>query len=551
MPKVKAFKYIVSFVAGATILLGIAMLVSVVKEATDLPEPWFDDAFMYVRYAENINGGHGCTWNLGLPAAYGCTDIVFTYLIALAKKIAPTASYAKISIWLPIINLLIILPVLIVAVIRFSKPKSNLEVAVICALVLGPIVLNPAIRYHFFTGMDTILSFSANVLLIISFLWLKKNFSIPRLVLAALAAYFSWLVRPDNFFFCTIFPALFLITHFIEKKQELIIYYSVFGGLVVADLAFKYHTFHDILPLPFFVKSSGYYQGYMGEADWNAMSYFIQFLQYSFVWIAISLVFVRRQQLQQYVPFWIPVFLTCMYFFTAVQIMGVSARYYLPALPFLIFPAFEILSQNAFTISTGERLKTIFNKALVSFIVFAALFFYADNISTVFSTHFLENRKPYQFQNQISCSKYFPVVTSDYTDFYDLCKKLPTGTTIAASEVGRLAAYNPHLKIIDLGGLHEPYFAHHGFSAKHLLEQKPSIIQLAHYNITKVNYDIINNPQFRAEYEFYPNLFYLGVAIRKTDTLIYHQFQSEIASLYGIQSPELFVAHYKSNSVAP
>ena len=47
----KSFLGVVSLLVTG---LGIFAFVAMSVEAYNLPEPWFDDAFMYIRYAKNI-----------------------------------------------------------------------------------------------------------------------------------------------------------------------------------------------------------------------------------------------------------------------------------------------------------------------------------------------------------------------------------------------------------------------------------------------------------------------------------------------------------------
>src|SRR5438105_14248162 len=45
----------------------------------------FDDAYMFMRYADNIINHHVYGWNPG-EKAFGCTSIVYTFFIALIKS---------------------------------------------------------------------------------------------------------------------------------------------------------------------------------------------------------------------------------------------------------------------------------------------------------------------------------------------------------------------------------------------------------------------------------------------------------------------------------
>lgn len=77
-------------------------------------------------------------------------------------------------------------------------------------------------------------------------------------------------------------------------------------------------------------------------------------------------------------------------------------------------------------------------------------------------------------------------------EFYD---KLPPGVSIAATEVGRLSAFNPHLIIHDLSGLNDPEFRY-GFIAEDLFIRHPDIITFVHDHYEGMIEQIKGHPQF-------------------------------------------------------
>src|SRR5579885_370418 len=124
--------YVLSLLA---IAFGLFIFIASLNESAHLPGPWFDDAYMYIRYAENINAGKGYCWNTDWSPIFGLADIPYTYLIALIKKTAPALSYDKILVWLPIINYGLILPVLCFGLIRFCTNKTLLSALMVAGLL--------------------------------------------------------------------------------------------------------------------------------------------------------------------------------------------------------------------------------------------------------------------------------------------------------------------------------------------------------------------------------------------------------------------------------
>ena len=85
--------------------------------------------------------------------------------------------------------------------------------------------------------------------------------------------------------------------------------------------------------------------------------------------------------------------------------------------------------------------------------------------------------------------------------------RLPDDLVLATTEIGLPAAMNPRKTIVDLSGLNETAFAHHGFSADHLFQTYcPDLIYLPHPHYTRIIEQIINSPFFIQYYEHFPAL---------------------------------------------
>jgi hypothetical protein len=96
-----------------------------------------------------------------------------------------------------------------------------------------------------------------------------------------------------------------------------------------------------------------------------------------------------------------------------------------------------------------------------------------------------------------------------------ISKALPKGTTFAQSEYGYVGANAPNIHIIDIVGLHDPYFAHNGFSINEFINREPDLIWFPHYDYTKIMTLIIDSKEFWEQYDYYPGAFDFGIAIRK------------------------------------
>jgi hypothetical protein len=71
------------------------------------------------------------------------------------------------------------------------------------------------------------------------------------------------------------------------------------------------------------------------------------------------------------------------------------------------------------------------------------------------------------------------------------------------------------LFIIDIIGLHDPYFAHNGFSVNEFFNREPDLIWFPHYDYTKIMASIIDSRELWEQYDYYPGAFTFGIALRK------------------------------------
>jgi hypothetical protein len=105
---------------------------------------------------------------------------------------------------------------------------------------------------------------------------------------------------------------------------------------------------------------------------------------------------------------------------------------------------------------------------------------------------------------------------------------LPDDLVIATTEVGRVAAWNPQKKIVDLAGLNEPQIACGGPWLDWLMEsQRPDLIYLPPSVYADMNRQILSDTRFRDSYKYYaPDQIRasMGLALRK-DSKYFSQMQ--------------------------
>jgi hypothetical protein len=113
------------------------------------------------------------------------------------------------------------------------------------------------------------------------------------------------------------------------------------------------------------------------------------------------------------------------------------------------------------------------------------------------------------------------------------------------SEHGLPGALAPQATLIDVLGLHDPYFARHGFSAAELFRRKPDVIWLPHADHTQMLRDIFDSDDFWNHYEFYPDAFFHGIAMR-TDSAGYQRLAALLSVQWQKAYPGLPLIDYRA-----
>ena len=105
------------------------------------------------------------------------------------------------------------LTLVLVAVAGALHAKSELlrSPLVVGVLVVPILVFNEAFLYHASSGMDPMLSFAANSVLLCALALVARTPTMKRALLRAFSAYGAFLVRPDNALYMLLIPTLYLL----------------------------------------------------------------------------------------------------------------------------------------------------------------------------------------------------------------------------------------------------------------------------------------------------------------------------------------------------
>lgn len=468
----------------------------------------FDDAYMFVRYADNLLHGYGYTWNPGEAPTFGCTSIPYTLLVACARRLLPGLSASRTLIGTSAVLGLASFSMLCLAVRAAVGPRGHKYFPWVCAALAGILLRSDVYVYHARTGMDTMLAFFANALLIFVLYAYAKKGSFGGLLAAASAAYFAFLTRPDSGIYAALVPVILMAWVFRLGFRKIGFFILAFSTLLALDTLVKIWVFGDPLPLTFYAKQNGYLAGYLGV--WNPIDFLFDFTAFASPFLLMLLFTASHALIAELSAFLLPFGLTVAFYFTVVQIMGFVFRFYFPSLPFIIVPALICLHRF---LNPDALIVLRFRNTAIRMLVLLPV------ILAFHSRKTLEQAYVHRFLPVASAAASSRHSGMDWWGSIEamsaLCDKLPPGTVVAASEYGYIGAMHPDLKILDLVGLHDPAIAHHGFQMAYLESRHPDIIWLPHTDYRDIRDKITGSEYFRKEYAYLLDEFSYGLAYRR------------------------------------
>ena len=518
----------------------------------------FDDAYMFIRYANNFLDGHGIAWNPDGVQTYGVTSILYFAITALARSILPNVDVGALLTTLSASIGLLAIGVLAYTCSQFAVSSLQKKSFLLLAIIFTAYFFtSPVYLFHMASGMDTTLSLLCNAFFIFAVMgWIyQKNKYTLFLVLSILAGYLTFLARPDNIIYLFTLPLLgtiFLCKA--NKKQRIFHFYGWLFFVLAIDTLIKHIVFGDPLPLSFYAKTSGYYEGYLGANDWNPIGYLFEFGGFALPFLVIIIFSLNKHTLKLFATFLIPVLLTFVYYFSVLQIMGFEARYYFPAAAYLIVAAFLMFDRHLESDSSETKENTSGHKILRLAVIFLVISVISQSTIKATASKIYENwvnssarAYPSSTEYTMSTTKPLPErgTWSMVKAVANFSETLPNGTIFALSEYGYVGAKAPNIHIIDLVGLHDPYFAHHGFSASELINRQPDLIWLPHYHYTKIIASILDTKEFWEQYAYFPGAFDYGIAIRKSSPKyreIYNAVKKSWLETYETRGMEDYLA---------
>jgi len=544
----KVFLWIVIVTLGCYAWAGF--LVAFVTELTDrVPgKKLYDDAYMFLRYAKMWLAGYGESWNANEGPVYGNTSQLHFFVVLFLRAFTDYGDRLVLSLSsaIPAMLFLLYLPWVCSKHASVYVEKSWWVRYVFWFLTASAaFVYFSSISMHFKTGMDACLSLLMHLWLIDQVLMYVRSPHRSRLFFIVAIVYLAFLTRPDNLLTCVLVPLAAII--FIAKnyKEALVFCFSL-GLILVLDGLAKWWYFGDVIPLAFYVKQKGFYDGFndvISNSPWFSFSHFL----YG-VWPFAFLIcwFYQRKNNQILGILLIPSLLTITYYFTLQTIMNLEARYFFPFTVYFVMAALLVVRQDIRAIfsAKGIFIALLFSGLYVGIGLihehrWAVAGFFTAN--PVLCDDRVLNRSP-------DTPKLPPVPIKDsYHGMSDMMKVMPAGVTIAMTEHGYMGAFHTHVHILDMIGLHNREVAHQGYSVDWFYAKKPDAIWVPHWSYTCINAKTFSDPRFIQEYDFYPVLFLTGYAIRK-DSPYYEPLNIALKKVWENLYPGLALEDYRRKS---
>ena len=199
----------------------------------------YDDAFIYMRFAENFIAGCGIRYNCGGNAVEGITSLLFLGLVSAGHF---TGFHDDINTWLQLLGLLGV--------------SGSISAAAVCAWRLAPgrwaILLPLGVALvlafdHFFLvnsviGLET--GFGCLFVTLVVWSRIQPHWPLQRTLLVL-----AFLTRPES--------ALLILTLPLHRRVWKVRFLLPLLAALAAIVACRWFYFHDIMPNTFWAKSGG------------------------------------------------------------------------------------------------------------------------------------------------------------------------------------------------------------------------------------------------------------------------------------------------------
>lgn len=238
---------------GALLAIGLSV-------AAQWDVQWiFDDAFMYVRYADHWIASGVVQWNPGGPATFGTTSLAHLALVTLVRRMG-VAEHARVLLSVTTIVGALWILALWRLVMTVVPAQRTLRLVMPTVVFLALLSRASILAGHFTSGMDTVTAMLALTLYLVAVTRVERARSVGALIVAAALGPLLMVVRPDLLVFSLGIPAAWWLWPSVDgdrRRATLALVYM--AACTAVTLWAQGHWLGSILPLPFWAKTTNVY----------------------------------------------------------------------------------------------------------------------------------------------------------------------------------------------------------------------------------------------------------------------------------------------------
>jgi hypothetical protein len=452
-----------------------------------------DDAFMFVRYVDNLFRTGRLSWNMGGHPTWGLTGVGYIFMLAPVRLLVSNPAYAVVTASL--LSFVAFAALLVVYCWRCLRAGAEMR-AVITLGLLAALTVEDSLFIHATSGMDTMFAMAYVMVVLLVNRHAEAAPTPGSGVLAGSVGGLCFLVRPDLLLFGLGAP-LGIAVLAPEPRQRRCGRIAVSVAIIIAGfgvlLAEAY--FGHPFPLPFYAKS-GHIYGPAFEHVYmvKGMRELRNFLVGCWPLLVITVAGWRSWKkvlgvTERAAIVSSGVFIVYYAGFT-LQIMGNDFRFYMPILPVLAVCAGQILADWL------ERVPQL-NPSISVLAGFFVVLILAASTGVWTLTRAGRVRSIDESKNLLTFMQ--------WRQLPNLERAVPEGIRIAATEVGRLGLLAPRSEIIDLAGLNTPEYAMRKFSPDILFADPPDLIYEPVADYVDMVADLKKHPMYGSDYELVPS----------------------------------------------
>lgn len=508
----------------------------------------WDDAYMFVRYADHLRAGDGLRWNPGEPPTYGLTALLYVVPVTVLRALAPESDDFAV-LWTSVACGVLLLCALARLVHVVLRGVANAGVAWLLITVgvlaeIGPL-------QHCATGMDTTFALLLLTLFLVAAARPERRATGRSAIAFGASGGLLYAVRPD----LLLFPAALLLGEFVAAaagapRRRAFLAGATALAVVAAQLALAQLYFGSALPLPFYAKAvQSFEPALAAKYEQRAADGLRDFLLHHspLVVLALSPLLGGWRRLRRtWTAADLALLLATVAFLVwyrgfVVQVMHMGQRFYYPTLPPLVWLAARaaaawLREPPRLLVASDGRLRASWRLASLLALVAALTWTgprFAERVVEWYG--FASGRTALTTLEAVATEEEAdgtPAAAGDGLVLRTAANlrvamflarefdALPADLVVAGTEIGFVGLAAGRHRVVDLCGLHDADIARHGFSADRVLEvDRPDVLYFPHPDYRAMRTALFQHPRFVAEWEKVPRARrgpYLPFALRKT-----------------------------------